>query len=297
MASDTKNPVVETHVPADELATVIRDYHRNDPPPLSVASAPDGEGTFTVTVWFAPGVLDAANQPGPNRPGGQQPQDSPSPGGGQTPANGSKLGFDASEDCSHILAKAKAAGINFIIRYYSHSASKNLTPSEARLISGSGMSIVAVWESNGDHYGFFSLSQGQADGAAASNMAQKIGQPINSTIYFAVDFDASVSQVAANISEYFKGVRSGLAATMPGRPTYSVGVYGSGRVCSMLLQTRLADQTWMANTWLNSSNNFTAWNIKQSQDGDPWGFGFNVDPDSAGGQFGAFTVGLGGAIV
>jgi hypothetical protein len=297
MANDTNNPIVESNVPEDELATVIRDYHRNDPPPLSVTSVRDGKGTFTVTVWFAPDGPNAPDQPTPDELYGQEPQ-KPSPlGGGGLPANGSKKGFDASEDCSHVLTKAKTAGINFIIRYYSHSASKNLTPSEARLISSSAMSIVAVWETAGDRYGFFSQSQGQADGAAASTMAQKIGQPNDSTIYFAVDFDATVAQVAANITDYFKGVRSGLAAAMPGKPTYSVGVYGSGRVCSTLLQNRLVDQTWMANTWLKSSNNFTAWNIKQSPEGDPWGFGFNVDPDSAGGEFGAFTVGLGGAIV
>ena len=275
---------------------MIDGYHRQEPPPASVTSSPDGPGTFTVIAVFPPDPQGAGNQPGPDQPEGQQPRGGPSPRGGATPANGSKKGFDASEDCSHILSKAKAAGINFIIRYYSHSPSKNLSPSEARLISSNGMSIVTVWETAGDHYGFFSLSQGHADGAAASVMGQKVGQPIDSTIYFAVDFDASVQQVTQNITEYFKGVRNGLAGAVSGRPTYSIGVYGSGRVCSMLLQSGLVDQTWFANAWLASSNNFSAWNIKQSPKGDPWGFGFEVDPDAAGGAFGAFTVALGGAI-
>jgi len=88
MAEDIKNPIVETHVPADELAAVIRDYHRNDPPPLSVSSAPDGQGTFTVTVWFAPGAQDAAKQPGPNQPEVQKAQNGSSPGAAETQATG-----------------------------------------------------------------------------------------------------------------------------------------------------------------------------------------------------------------
>jgi hypothetical protein len=123
-------------------------------------------------------------------------------------------GFDADFDCSQHLGKAKAVGINFIGRYYSNSPGKNLSPSEARLITGAGMFIVAVWETLGDRASFFSLKQGADDATSASNQAQTIGQPIDSAIYFALDYDASPEEIAGGITDYFKGVQKGLAAAM-----------------------------------------------------------------------------------
>jgi hypothetical protein len=90
MADDTNNPVIETRIPENELAAVIRDYHRNDPAPLSVTTAPDGQGTFTVTVWFAPDSQIARAVPNATQPAGQKLQSNTRPAAvGAIPANGS----------------------------------------------------------------------------------------------------------------------------------------------------------------------------------------------------------------
>ena len=198
------------------------------------------------------------------------------------------------------MSKAKAAGINFIGRYYSHSPSKNLSPSEARLICGAGMWVVTVWETRNDS-AFFSFKQGIDDATSASNQAQTIGQPIDSAIYFAVDYDASPAEIAGGITDYFKGVSQGLAAAMPGKATYSVGVYGSGLTCDTLFKAGLVQHTWLAmSSGYLGSKTYTSWNIKQSLDKDLFGIGKTVDPDvsnnAANGGLGAFTVALGGAL-
>jgi hypothetical protein len=198
------------------------------------------------------------------------------------------------------LSKAKAVGINFIGRYYSHSPSKNLSPSEAQLICSAGMWVVTVWEVRNDS-GYFSFKQGVDDATSASNQAQTIGQPIDSAIYFAVDYDASSDEITGGITDYFKGVRQGLTAAMPGKATYSAGVYGSGLTCDTLFKAGLVQHTWLAmSTGYRGSKTYSAWNMKQSIDEDLLGIGRRVDPDvahnSANNGLGAFTVALGGAI-
>ena len=212
-------------------------------------------------------------------------------------------GFDADFDCSQHLSKAKAAGIKFICRYYSHSPGKNLSPSEALLICSAGISVVAVWETAGDHAAFFSFKQGVDDATSASNQAQTIGQPVDSAIYFAVDFDASPTEIDGGITDYFKGVQQGLTASMPGKATYSVGVYGSGLTCDTLFRAGLVQHTWLAmSSGFRGSKTYTSWNIKQSLDTDLLGLGqsHKVDPDvshnAANGGLGAFTVALGGIL-
>jgi hypothetical protein len=163
------------------------------------------------------------------------------------------------------------------------------------------MWLVTVWETVGDHASFFSFKQGVDDATSASNQAQTIGQPVDSAIYFAVDFDASPTEIAGGITDYFKGVQQGLAASMPGKATYSVGVYGSGLTCDTLFKAGLVQHTWLAmSTGFRGSKTYSTWNIKQSIDEDLLGIGKKVDPDvsnnAANDGLGAFTVAMGGMI-
>jgi len=70
--------------------------------------------------------------------------------------------------------------------------------------------------------------------------------PPESAIYFAVDNDASGSDIVGPINEYFRGIAAGFAAAGGDAPDYRVGVYGSGAVCQALMQAGLADYAWLA---------------------------------------------------
>ena len=157
-------------------------------------------------------------------------------------------------------------GIDFVCRYYSHTTQqteKRITSPEAAAIVQAGMKIVTVYEDGPTNPGYFSRARGQADATHAHGAAQEIQQPAGSSIYFAVDFDATIADTNGRITEYFEGVKDGL--TQAGSPDYEIGVYGSGRVCSRIKEDRnLAKYSWLAEStgWAGSSS-YGTFNIKQ----------------------------------
>lgn len=155
-------------------------------------------------------------------------------------------GLDTPMELTRHAGALREQGFDFAMRYYSHNSAKNLSLGEARALSGAGMLIGAVWETAGTHASFFNRAQGAADGAAAFRMAQQIGQPAGSAIYFAVDYDATEADIAGPVSDYFAGVKAAFAAASGGEPPYAIGVYGSGLCCSTLVDKQLASLAWLS---------------------------------------------------
>lgn len=196
-------------------------------------------------------------------------------------------GVDSSSACtSSSIACLLSSGMSFVGRYYSrttHIEGKKLTQSEALLISQSGLQLVAVYEDGPTSADYFSAARGTEDADGAITQAQAVGQPIGSVIYFTVDYDATSSDIAGNITAYF----SALDAALSGM--YVVGVYGSGAVCTAMTAAGLAQIAWLAQStgWTGYSQ-FTNWAIKQGPEQSVCGL--NSDSDIAHGEFGAFTV-------
>jgi hypothetical protein len=118
---------------------------------------------------------------------------------------------------------------------------------EAKELLDKGIQIVTVYEDGPTEAAYFSSSRGQQDGRNANDFAAAIGQTAGSAIYFAVDYDASESHTQGVIEKYFEGVLDGLAAAGGGKAQYEIGVYGSGRVCSHIKETKkLAKFSWLA---------------------------------------------------
>lgn len=197
-------------------------------------------------------------------------------------------GFDAAREVGSVAARAGAAGAGFVGRYYSYHPGKTLTPGEARDLAAAGLRIVSVWEALGDRYASFSAAQGARDAAEALRLAALCGQPEGSGIYFAVDFDASIEEIASGIADYFRAVSAAFANR------YRVGVYGSGLVCRVLSGNRLAELLWLASAarWRGSAG-FAGWHIRQFSPAEAdFRLGFAVDPDEAiDGDFGQWVPG------
>lgn len=181
----------------------------------------------------------------------------------------SNMGFDTTADCTPHGQQILDAGYSFVARYLSHSLWKNLKANEAKHLSEMGIYIVSVWESAGDHVSFFSYDQGAKDGRDAYIMAQSLGQPKGSPIYFAVDVDAPIGD-GSNVHEYFKGVRDVFLShgSVEDNPeNYQIGVYGSGSVCLFLLEMGYVSYTWVAQAYRwEGSRSFIAsnkWSILQ----------------------------------
>lgn len=151
-------------------------------------------------------------------------------------------GIDTRTDLTpYASALRQQHGIDFAMRYYSHTLSKNLGRAEAAALSAASVQIGVVWESAGTSDSFFSAAQGGKDGQAALALAAEVGQPAGSAIYFAVDYDASQKAIDGPVSDYFRALGALLDAA-----GYTVGAYGSGACCASLQQAQLASLGWLS---------------------------------------------------
>lgn len=108
--------------------------------------------------------------------------------------------------------------------------------------------------------------EGQRDGQNAFHYASQLQQPPGSAIYFAVDYDASHTDVAGAITDYFNGVVQGISQAAGGGLSYRIGVYGSGLVCGSIKSNvpELA-LAWLAeSTGWSGSSSYDNWDVKQS---------------------------------
>jgi Rv2525c-like, glycoside hydrolase-like domain len=202
-------------------------------------------------------------------------------------------GIDANVDCSAQAHCIKAAGFDFVGRYYKFvTHSHPLTRSEALALSAAGLYVVAVYENGSPtQSGYFSHTRGLQDGKRAYEYARDtIRQPEGAAIYFAVDYDASAAEVKGVITAYFHGLTEAFAAAGGSNPAYPIGVYGSGSTCSWLLRHTTATYTWLAMSrgW-SGSRNFEGWNLKQRVATAPV-CGISVDLDESNGHGGGFKV-------
>lgn len=194
--------------------------------------------TMAATLPTPPGTRPAATliRRTPTAPAILPP--APSAAGG-----GVANGVDTNVDCTAFAQCIVEDGASFVCRYYRPGHSAALTRSEAQALVDAGLSIVPVFEGAGDSINWFTAQQGAADALHALGHAAAVGQPADSAIYFAVDFDASAGQVGSAISTYFHAVNTTFTGN---NAPYRVGVYGSGLVCSTIVGAGLASFGWLS---------------------------------------------------
>jgi hypothetical protein len=97
----------------------------------------------------------------------------------------------------------KAAGYDFVVRYYSRDPSKNLTRAEADALTAAGLWIVGNWEHTAqDALGGYAA--GVAIARLARQLADACGQPTPRPIYESDDWDVTPAQ-EATITDYLRG--------------------------------------------------------------------------------------------
>lgn len=142
------------------------------------------------------------------------------------------------------LEQLKAAGFTGVIRYLCNRSTdspestdgKRITPSEAADIRAHGLDLGLVWETTANRAGD-GFAAGAGDALKAEQQADEIGYPADAAIYYAVDYEASATQVLY----YFSGVRR--SARRP------VGVYGSYQVVEGVADMGLATYLWQTVAW------------------------------------------------
>jgi len=203
-----------------------------------------------------------------------------------------RQGLDASTKCATQAKCLKSAGYEFVCRYYARNTKKAIGLAEARALSAAGLNIVVIWEDVPTSTAYFSHSRGVDDATSAYHAAMLLGQPAESPIYFAVDYDAPPDAIAGAIADYFKGVDDGFKAIAMGSSVHPIGVYGSGATCSWLLKRGMATFSWLAqSTKWSGHDTFSEWNIKQGP-GKPLSKcgGLSIDTDQAQESYGGFAI-------
>ena len=151
-------------------------------------------------------------------------------------------GIDTAAHISAAAAKTlKALGVSFAGRYLVPAGmGKDITAEEAKGLLDAGLAILLCWEIDaarakrgGD--------VGAADGARARQLAQEIGVPSGTAIYFAVDF-LPLSGDYSVIQEYFLAA---YAAVAP----YRCGIYGPYDIVKAMKERIPQLMVWQCVAW------------------------------------------------
>ncbi|MGE0526534.1 MAG: glycoside hydrolase domain-containing protein [Bdellovibrionales bacterium] len=164
------------------------------------------------------------------------------------------------------LNKMRELEVRTIIRYYDHIPEtirgKTLKRSERRLIAQNGFDLLIVFQHRSARIGSFTSERGQLDAQRSLELAEAMGQPARSAIYFAVDNNWNRPSDLRKIKTYF--YEAGLRVRAAG---YKIGGYGSGLVCDQLLNEGLVEYCWLSNAsrWYGHDDFFESgrWSLKQ----------------------------------
>ncbi|MGH0441179.1 glycoside hydrolase domain-containing protein [Bacillus pretiosus] len=149
----------------------------------------------------------------------------------------------------------KAAGYETVGRYLVNVAggiNKKIQPGELKNIFDAGLSVFPIYQANGREASSFSADKGRADAVAAYNAAKEYGFKDDTTIYFAVDFDAYGTDITDNILPHFKALNEKMAQL---GGSYKVGVYGARNVCIQVSEKGYAKTSFVSGMSTGFSGN------------------------------------------
>jgi len=166
--------------------------------------------------------------------------------------------IDTNQVTTPQIEHLQADNIETVIRYLSAinpTGDKCIKPAEAQALSDAGIRLALVHEGYGDfltHDGAFpaiSAQAGKRDATFCLNYAPTVGAPKGACIYFAVDTDASPSQISQYVLPYFAAIEAVLMNS-----GYQIGVYGSGAVCKAVIGAKSAQLAWLSQSmgWTGS---------------------------------------------
>jgi uncharacterized protein (TIGR02594 family) len=156
--------------------------------------------------------------------------------------------IDSASGVGAYASKLAAAGVKCVIRYYNNQntpvhPTKCLTKDELAALFAAGLSVAVVFEQRAGATGDISdlsAANGTRDGKRALALAQSLGQPQGSAIYFAVDHDFVSSSDLGKIGTYFANAKAAIGGA------YKIGAYGSGLVGTTMKSLGHVDHIWLS---------------------------------------------------
>jgi len=158
------------------------------------------------------------------------------------------------------IAQLKAVGVTAVGRYIGWdgvsgypNTGKNLTRAEANGYITNGISIFLAFEYLASAAAL-GADQGRKDGALAEDQLGKLGAPVATGVYFAVDYDIpdyapSEPNTPANARAKLGPIGDYFAAIKALKPGYRIGVYGGYWAVKRLFDAELVTMGWQTIAW------------------------------------------------
>lgn len=151
--------------------------------------------------------------------------------------------------------KLKQESISFVGRYLVPEAyGKALTAAELAGLRDAGLAVLLCWETAADRMKG-GAAAGAADAAAARALAEKLGVPDGTAVYFACDY--SIPDADLRTAERY------VLAAKAALGRYEAGVYGPQRIVEFLSARGACERFWQCVAW--SDRFLEAANVRQYQ--------------------------------
>lgn len=162
--------------------------------------------------------------------------------------------FEITDEFANYL---KADGYEIVGRYLSEPDQESLSESDyfkalrtgelARIV-GHGLRYFPIFQEYSTKLAHFTAETGANHAQKAQAAAERLGIPAT-VIYFAVDYDATDTEVESNILPYFQAVSENLSGG------YRVGVYGTRNVCTRVYEAGYAVASFVSDMSTGYSGN------------------------------------------
>jgi peptidoglycan hydrolase-like protein with peptidoglycan-binding domain len=142
----------------------------------------------------------------------------------------------------------KDAGYAIVGRYLTDSdipdpLAKRIQDGELDAIFAGGLKVVPIFQEGGTDTTYFSYDLGVRAAGRADDAARRLGFLPGTTVYYAVDFDATRDEVETYLEPYFRGIHAELRRR---GSAYRVGVYAGRRICATLAAAHLTELSYVA---------------------------------------------------
>lgn len=156
--------------------------------------------------------------------------------------------IDTSTRLTYESAQAlKAHGVLYAARYLVGDYA--MAVEEVTACARAGLPLISIFETNPTSKAYFVPNRGTQDAKAARAAAEKLGQPLHTSIFATVDYNVAAEDLPA-VANYFKE----FAAALEGQ--YVLGAYGDSLVMESLRRSVPEVQKfWQTSAWSTKENN------------------------------------------
>lgn len=123
-----------------------------------------------------------------------------------------------------------ANGRTVVGRYITGGKTKKLTKEEMQILYEAGLKVFPIYQTSNNYKEYFTEARGRRDAYYAFEALRDLYFPDGTTVYFAVDFDATVDDVNNYILPYFAAIKETFDSFATDR--YKIGIYGPRYVCT-----------------------------------------------------------------